>query len=227
MPLDRRLALIDWAHEADAWIIEDDYDCEFRYVGRPLAALQAIDRYGRVIYVGTFSKVIFPGLRLGYVICPEELVDAFVAAHASTDVHAHLLDQAVLSDFMQSTHFTPHLRRMRILYGTRQKTLIHEAQRLKGMLRVQPSDGGLHIVGWLPEHLSDTEVANLGVHHNLHLWPLSLHCIEASLQPAVLLGYAGTKERDIREGFLTFQTVMRTILGEQPDPIMDRSSTSS
>ncbi|GCE45020.1 transcriptional regulator, GntR family domain / Aspartate aminotransferase [Rhodococcus wratislaviensis] len=204
LSLDRRLALIEWAARTGSWVVEDDYDSEFRYRGRPLAALQAIDRYQRVIYVGTFSKVMFPGLRLGYLIAPEELVDGFVAAHLSTDVHAHLLDQAVLSDFMEAGHFARHLRRMRVLYGKRQQILVREAmRRLDGALRIEGSDGGLHLVGWLPEHLDDRVVAETAAREGIHVWPLSLHCMDAELPPALLIGYAGTKESDIPRGIDT------------------------
>lgn len=208
MPVERRLALLEWAASAGSWIVEDDYDCEFRYEGRPLSALQAIDRFERVVYVGTFSKVIFPGLRLGYIICPPALTQAFVAAHTSTDMHAHLLDQATLSDFMEAGHFTRHLRRMRILYGERQKLLIEAFQGIRDLVRTQPSEGGLHILGWLPEDVDDAALADAAARANLHLWPLSLHCIEASLPPAILLGYAGTRQRDMRAGV----RIMRELL---------------
>ena len=121
MSLERRLALIEWAASNDSWIIEDDYDAEFRYVGKPHAALMAIDTQQRVIYVGTFSKVLFPSLRLGYVIAPSDLVDGFLAAHLSTDMHAHLIDQAVVADFIEQGHFARHLRRMRVLHHERQR----------------------------------------------------------------------------------------------------------
>ena len=200
LSLERRIALIDWAARAGVWVVEDDYDSEFHYVGRPLAALQAIDQHDRVIYVGTFSKAMFPSLRLGYLIAPRELVDGFTAAHLSTDMHAHLLDQAVLTDFIREGHFNRHLRRMRVLYGTRQKALIREADRLRGRLRVAPSDGGLHVIGWLPKDFDDREVATAAARRDIHAWPLSLHSIEPNHPPALLLGYAGTTEPDIREG---------------------------
>ena len=180
LSLDRRLALIDWAARAGSWVVEDDYDSEFRYLGRPLAALQAIDRHERVVYVGTFSKAMFPSLRLGYLIAPRDLVDGFTAAHLSTDMHAHLLDQAVLADFMREGHFTRHLRRMRVRYGERQKLLVREARRLGTRLRVESSHGGLHLVGWLPENLDDRSVAAEAARHDIHVWPLSLHSIEPS-----------------------------------------------
>ncbi|TQC38353.1 PLP-dependent aminotransferase family protein, partial [Rhodococcus sp. WS4] len=210
LSLERRLALLDWAAQAGAWIVEDDYDSEFRYRGRPLVALQAIDKHRRVIYVGTFSKIMFPGLRLGYLIAPTELVDGFAAAHLSTDMHAHLLDQAVLADFMNAGHFTRHLRRMRVLCGKRQQLLVAEAKsRLGSRLRIENPDGGLHLVGWLPEGHDDQAVADLASRRRLHLWPLSTHCVEADLPPALLLGYAGIKERDIGDGVATLDRILR------------------
>lgn len=208
LSLDRRLAIIEWAARAGAWVVEDDYDSEFHYHGRPLAALQAIDQHERVIYVGTFSKAVFPGLRLGYLIAPAALVDGFTAAHLSTDMHANLLDQAVLTEFIRDGHLLRHLRRMRVLYRERQQMLIRAAQRLQGRLRIEPSDGGLHVVGWLPEHLDDRAVALGLAERGVHAWPLSLHCLEANRPPALLLGYAGTTERDIRTGIEALDGVL-------------------
>lgn len=200
MALERRVALIHWAARTGSWIIEDDYDSEFRYSGRPLAALHAIDRHQRVIYVGTFSKTMFPGMRLGYLIAPPSLVDGLIAAHLGTDMHAHLLDQAVLADFIVAGHFARHVRRMRVLYGQRQRLLVQEAARLGNLLRLNQSDGGLHLVGWLPPDVGDRAVAARGLEHDVHLWPLSPHCLERTLPPALLLGYAGTVDADIRQG---------------------------
>lgn len=208
LTLERRLALLDWASTARAWVIEDDYDSQFHYRSRPLAALQAIDRDHRVIYVGTFSKVIFPGLRLGYLIVPLELVDAFRAAHLCTDVHSHLLDQAVLSDFMRTGHFSAHLRRMRIVYGNRLKTLLQESKRLHERMRVPNTSGGLHVVGWLTDDADDTAVAAAAARQNLHVWPMSMHCLTVTLPPALLLGYSGTTERDIHAGIDTLAAVL-------------------
>jgi GntR family transcriptional regulator/MocR family aminotransferase len=189
-------------------VIEDDYDSEFRYHGRPLAALQAIDQYRRVVYVGTFSKLMFPGLRLGYLIAPLELVDAFRAAHLSVDVHAHLLEQAVTSDFMNTRNFEQHLRRMRVLYSERQKVLFQEAARAGSGLRLEGSNGGLHLVGWISERLCDRRVAQDAAKAGVHVWPLSLHCFEARLPPALLLGYAGTKAADLRDGMATLASIL-------------------
>src|SRR5262249_4356701 len=134
LSLPRRLALLDWAQRGDAWVVEDDYDSEFRYTGRPLAALQGLDRTGRVLYLGTFSKVLFPALRLGYLVVPPDLVDAFTAARAATDRQAATLTQAVVTDFIDEGHFLRHLRRMRTLYAERQEVLLRAARREWGGL---------------------------------------------------------------------------------------------
>ena len=116
MSLARRLALLEWVRRSGAWVIEDDYDSEFRYSGRPIAALQGLDFTGRVIYLGTFSKVLFPSLRLGYLILPPDLVEPFTNARALVDRHSPLIEQAVLADFIAEGHFARHIRRMRALY---------------------------------------------------------------------------------------------------------------
>ncbi|MFQ6200766.1 PLP-dependent aminotransferase family protein, partial [Streptomyces sp. NPDC000405] len=197
MTLERRLALIEWAERSNSWIVEDDYDSEFRYRGHPLAALKAIDPYHRVIYVGTFSKTMFPGLRLGYVIAPKDLTDAFAAAHLSTDVHPQLLDQAVMADFLAEGHYARHVRRMRSLYGQRLRTLITEVERELDVLCTDTPDGGLHLVAWLPDHLSDSVVSERALSAGIHAWPLSLHVLHKSRPPALLLGYAGTPVDEI------------------------------
>ncbi|MDQ3316832.1 MAG: PLP-dependent aminotransferase family protein [Actinomycetota bacterium] len=139
MSLARRLELLRWAGRASAWVLEDDYDSEYRYSGRPLEALQGLDTEGRVIYVGTFSKVLFPSLRLGYLVVPPDLVDAFTAARELSDRQAPALDQAVLARFMAGGHFARHVRRMRSLYAERQAILVEEAGRhLPELLDVPP-----------------------------------------------------------------------------------------
>src|SRR3954452_2998457 len=126
MSLARRMALLAWARDRGAWIVEDDYDSEFRYAGRPLPALQGLDAAGRVIYTGTFSKVLFPALRLGYVVVPEALIEPFRAAHALADRHNPSVDQAVLAAFLAEGHFTRHLRRIRAAYGERQQLMLEQ-----------------------------------------------------------------------------------------------------
>ena len=213
MSLDRRITLIDWAGRNGSWIVEDDYDAEFRYVGRPQAALKAIDTHQRVIYVGTFSKALFPSLRLGYIIAPPDLVDGFLAAHLSIDMHAHLIDQAVVADFMEQGHFARHLRRMRVLHRERQQMLIQEAERISDKIQLTPSDGGLHLVGWLPDRNDDVGnndkvIASAALRQGVHVWPLSTHRLGPGNTAALLLGYAGTTKADMRYGVDVLDNVL-------------------
>ncbi len=130
MSIPRRLALLDWAKRANVYLLEDDYDSEFRFGTRPLATLQGLDDADRVIYIGTFSKVLFPSIRIGYMILPPPLVDAFLKVRRLIDIHSPMLEQAVLTDFMVEGHFTRHLRRMRMLYAERRSALLEAASRL-------------------------------------------------------------------------------------------------
>ena len=143
MSLPRRLALLEWAARTGAWVLEDDYDSEYRYAGRPLAALQGLDHARRVIYVGTFSEVLFPALRLGYMVVPRELADRFVTARALADRHSPLIEQAVLADFMAEGHFARHIRRMRLRYRENLAVLVEAVQSLLGgALEIASRAGG-------------------------------------------------------------------------------------
>jgi GntR family transcriptional regulator/MocR family aminotransferase len=209
LSLARRLALIEWASRTGAWVLEDDYDSEFRYIGRPLTALQGIDTEGRVIYVGTFSKVLFPALRLGYMVAPADLVDALIAAHMSTDIHAHTLEQAALAEFIQAGHLDRHVRRMRVTYAERQAVLVEAVkQHLTGFVDVEPSGSGLHLVGWLPDGLNDRLVSREAAAYGMDVWPLSLHCIDPAPSSAILLGYAGMTPAEIRAGVETLAMLL-------------------
>ncbi len=210
MSLERRLGLIEWARQADAWVIEDDYDGEFRYTGRQLTALQGIDANGHVLYVGTFSKVLFPALRLGYLVVPTDLIEPFAAAHLATDVHTHVLEQAALADFIEDGHFLRHLRRMRVLYQERQEVLVKAAaDTFADRLVVQPSNNGLHLTGILPPGTDDTTVADAAGRQQVHAWPLSLHALEARTRPALLLGYAGATPQQILDGVQRLAAVLQ------------------
>jgi GntR family transcriptional regulator/MocR family aminotransferase len=202
MSLPRRLGLLRWATEMGAWILEDDYDSEYRYVGRPLAALQGIDTSGRVLYVGTFSKVLIPGLRLGYLVVPPDLVDAFVAARATMDRHSPLLDQAILADFMSQGHFAHHVRRTRAIYAERQATLLETARsELAGQVRMRPAPAGMHLVGELSEAgVDERALSREAIRHGVVAPPLSAYGIRPARQRAVLLGYTTVDAAAIRSG---------------------------
>jgi GntR family transcriptional regulator / MocR family aminotransferase len=212
MSLSRRLALLDWVRRSGAWIIEDDYDSEFRYAGRPLASLQGLDFTGRVIYLGTFSKVLFPSLRLGYLILPPNLVEAFTAARALVDRHSPLIDQAVLADFISEGHFSRHVRRMRNLYQARQAVLVEAArQELQGLLDVQPLGSGMHLVGWLPEGVDDRAASRAAREHGIEAPPLSAYAVSAAQRPGLLLGYTALNGREIREGVRKLAAALKSV----------------
>ena len=201
MSLRRRLALLEWAGRSGAWVLEDDYDSEYRYSGRPLEALQGLDAEGRVVYVGTFSKVLFPGLRLGYLVVPPDLVDAFVAAREITDRHPPGVEQAVLADFIGEGHFSRHVRRMRALYAERRGALLEAAEReLRGLLDVRPAEAGMHLVGFLSEGADDREASRRAATRGVEAPPISAFSLEPSEEGGLVLGYAAFEKPEIDEG---------------------------
>ena len=201
MALPRRLALLDWARRAGAWVLEDDYDSEFRYDGRPLAALAGLDRAGQVIYLGTFSKVLFPALRLGYLVVPEAVVDAFVHARALAGRHAPTLEQAVLAGFIADGHLGRHIRAMRALYQERQATLVGAARaELVGLLDVGPSAAGMHLVGWLGAGTDDRVAVGRAAREGVEVRAVGAHSILAAHRPGLLLGYTALDAEEIRAG---------------------------
>src|SRR3954463_1450651 len=155
MSLARRLSLLEWARRTGTIIFEDDYDSEYRYSGRPIPALQGLDRAGVVIFAGSFSDVLFPALRLGYLVVPPDMVDIFAAAEAVSTQHPPLIDQAILCDFISEGHFARHVRRMRELYAERLSVLLEATRkRLGGLLEIPLIEGGLRTVGWLRKGLT-------------------------------------------------------------------------
>jgi GntR family transcriptional regulator/MocR family aminotransferase len=209
MSLQRRLNLLEWASENKAWIVEDDYDSEFRYSGRPLPALQGLDRHSRVLYVGTFSKTVFPGLRLGCVVVPPDLVDVFAAARALTDQHSPLTDQMILAEFIAEGHFERHVRRMRTLYCERQAILIAEIEkRLGGFLEVPKADAGMHAIGWLPKGVSDIAISAKAAEHGMRIAAVSKYAANKLERGGLMLGYTAFNERQIKEGVKTLAKVI-------------------
>jgi GntR family transcriptional regulator/MocR family aminotransferase len=210
LSLPRRLALLDWARRSNAWVIEDDYDSEFRYTGRPLAALQGLDRDGRVLYLGTFSKSLVPSLRLGYLVVPPDLADAFANARAVVDRQGATLTQAVVADFITEGHFLCHIRRMRTLYHERQETLLRAARReLGGLLEVPACATGLHLMGWLSRGQDDRQASQAAAQAGVEAPPLSAYCLSRPARGGLLLGYAGCDARHIRDGVRQLGAALR------------------
>ena len=196
MSLQRRLELLRWAAQTRAWIVEDDYDSEYRYDGPPLASLQGLDRAGSTVYVGTLSKVLFPSLRLGYVVAPPALVEPLARAKAVVDRHSPLAPQMVLADFMEAGHFTRHIKRSREAYRERRDALVAGiAARLGGELWCGPIDSGLDICAPLRRPLDDAAVARSAQQAGVDLRPLSYYAHpaatpECAIGPGLLLGFA-------------------------------------
>lgn len=214
MSLPRRLALLDWANRTSAWILEDDYDSEYRYVARPLAALQGLDKSGRVIYIGTFSKVLFPSLRIGYMVVPSDLVDAFARARAAVGWCCPNIDQAVLADFISEGHFTRHIRRMRAIYAERQEALISALHRDAGdLLEFAGTDAGIHVIGLLPDDIDDRAVAAAATARDVVAQPLSAFFLGEGprAQSGLVLGYGAYNLRQIREGARKLGAALRTV----------------
>jgi GntR family transcriptional regulator / MocR family aminotransferase len=203
MSVSRRLALLDWAARTGAYVVEDDYDSEYRYVGRPIESLQGLDRTGRVLYVGTFSKVLFPALRLGYLVLPRPLVDVFRTAKALADTGSSTLEQGALADFMREGHYERHLRRSRARVAARRAALLESvAAHLGERVEVHGVDAGLHVVLRLRdvrrERLAGLieRAAAVGV----GVYPATPYYLRPPPQAGLLLGYASLDEGEIRRG---------------------------
>ena len=198
MPLARRMALLAWAEAAGAWIIEDDYESEFQKPAQMLPSLQGLDRAGRVIYLGTFSKLLFPALRLGYAVLPEDLVAPFTAARHLADRQSSSLLQALMTEFILGGHFARHLKLMRQVYAQRQEFLIEQAARhLGGMLEIRPQGCGMYLTASLPSDRPDTAVAKALAAAGVGTVPLSALTLATPRPPALVLGYAGHPEAAI------------------------------
>jgi GntR family transcriptional regulator / MocR family aminotransferase len=194
----RRLQLLEWAHSHHAWIVEDDYDSEYRYESMPVASLQGLDPGSRVIYIGTFSKTLFPSLRLGYIVIPHALVDRFQAVRRANDLFPSPLYQAALTDFLQAGHFTRHVRKTRQLYAERCKALTKALKTEFGAeIEILGAEAGMHLVVTLPPGYSDRAVAACAARDGLWLWPLSAAYIGPHVRQGFIVGFGGTKADDM------------------------------
>jgi GntR family transcriptional regulator/MocR family aminotransferase len=216
LSIERRLELLAWASRLGAFVIEDDYDGEYRYDGQPLQALGGLDRGGSSIYVGTFSKILFPALRLGYLVLPESLVEPFVATKAIGDTGTAALEQLALADFIEAGHFDRHLRRTTASNAARRKTLVAALREQFGdRAEVLGANAGLHVFVWLKglskgrtggpikDASAKAEKAGIG------LYTADPFYARPPDRTAILLGYAPLRERDIREGIRRLAVALR------------------
>ena len=201
MSLARRLRLLEWAGKSGALILEDDYDSEYRYSGRPVPALQGLDRHGLVLFTGSFSKVLFPSLRLGYLVVPPDLVDYVSATLSVTSRHAPLLEQAVLCDFITEGHFGRHLRRMRKVYAERLSVLLECAeQSLAELLEISGVEAGLQTAGWLSGGIDGELAAAAAAKRDVEVTPLSRYSRGRMAREGLQLGFAAVDVKEIRRG---------------------------
>jgi GntR family transcriptional regulator/MocR family aminotransferase len=201
MSLRRRLELLDWARRTHTLIFEDDYDSEYRYSGRPIPALQGLDRAGVVIFAGSFNEVLFPALRLAYLVAPTGLVDVFAAAQSASMRYAPLIDQAILCDFIAEGHFARHIRRMRELYAERLSVFLDAVgEKLSGLLEVSQVEAGLQTVGRLKNGMSANRAAAAAAKHDVEVVPLSRYASGRTRSDSLVLGFAAVDARELRRG---------------------------
>ena len=218
MSLQRRLELLAWAAEKKVWVVEDDYDSEYRYTGPPLASMQSLDKAGCVIYTGTMSKVLFPSLRLGYMVLPPALVDAFVQGKAIIDRHTATMPQMVLADFINEGHFSRHIKRTRDVYAERRSTLLHAiAQHVPGEFSIGSADAGLHFAVNFRTGRDDREVTRIAQERGIELRALSSFYNAPQPSRAIprtsglLLGFAAVREADLKRGVLAMRDLFRDL----------------
>ena len=212
--LQRRLELLNWAERTGSWIAEDDFDGEYRYAGRPLAPLRALDRSGRVAYLGSFSKLLFPALRLSFVVLPASLAAAAQCLMTGTATRASLLGQGALARFITDGHLAAHLRRTRLLYARRQQALIAAADRpFKGLLDITPDPGGMHLIARpsaaIAATFDDHAIAAACAARGVNVSPLSACYSGRTKKHGLILGYAGTPEEDMPAAVTTLSGIVR------------------
>lgn len=194
----RRLQLLEWAQSSGSWILEDDYDSEYRYESSPIASLQGLDTNSRVIYIGTFSKVLFPALRLGYLVIPPDLVERFLIIRRAMDLGPPGFHQDVLADFIGEGHFARHIRRMRVLYHERRSALVTSLEKELGdMVELHGSEAGMHLTATLQGKGHDVEIAERAARQNLRVWPLSVSYLGETPRQGFILGFGSTTLEEI------------------------------
>jgi GntR family transcriptional regulator/MocR family aminotransferase len=213
MSAGRRMMLVDWAFRNNAWIVEDDYDSEYDFRKRPIAAVQGLDTNARVIYVGTFSKVLFPSLRVGYLIIPSDLASAFCRVRQASDISHSTLEQAVLADFIREGHLARHIRRMRMIYLERSQLLVAEIQeQLGATVEIVSAQAGMHLVCLLPAGVDDTMVWQRAAQGGIASWPLSTCYQRKPQRGGLVLGYGSVDQKQIRDGVKRLAAIIRESL---------------
>jgi GntR family transcriptional regulator / MocR family aminotransferase len=209
MSLERRMAVLNWASRVGAFVIEDDYDSEYRFEGRPVPALQSLDRGSNVILIGSFSKLLFPSLRLGYVALPPSLVDFFLAFRYRTDFRSVSLDQAVLCDFITGGHLGRHVRRMRDLYSSRLSALMEGGRKhLKGLLEISSVQAGLYTAGFLENGITSGEAEKRARARGVDVIGLDRFTFKCPDPQGLLLGFAAFDEVTIRKGLIELSAAL-------------------
>src|SRR5437773_3570127 len=209
MSFERRTALLDFARAHNAFIFEDDFYAEFRFTGPPLPCLQGIDNFSRVIYAGTMSKILFPSLRLGYLVAPEELIDPLVKLRSTMDQHSSAIDQATLARFINEGFFLSHIKRMRRFYAQRREFFIKEFNTLlSDRFILQIPEAGLNFVAWLRSESDFERIVRVCTEIGIKPSPLSFYCIEAKLKPAFVFGFAAWTPAQIRESLLRLASAL-------------------
>jgi len=210
MSFERRTRLLDFARAHDAFVFEDDFYAEFRFAGPPLPCLQGIDDFGRVIYAGTMSKILFPSLRLGYVVAPEALIDPLVKIRSTMDQHSSAIDQATLARFITEGFFLSHIKRMRKIYAERREVFIKQFNELLGdCFTLQVPEGGLNMVAWLKREEDFLAIGRVTLQIGVKPSPLSFYCIRAKPKPAFVFGFAGWTAAQIRESLVKLSSSLR------------------
>ena len=213
MSLARRAALIHFARERDAYIFEDDHNSEFRFTGPPLPCLQGLDNCGRVIYAGTFSKILYPSLRLGYILAPDQLVEPMIKIRAVMDQHSPAIDQATMARFLTEGFFLSHIKRMRKLYSDRRDFFIEQFNKLLGKyFTLEVPEAGLHFVAWLRRKTDLPVIMRTCAEVGIRPKPLSSCFIKAKADPALTFGFAAWSRAQIREGLTKFAAVLNSKL---------------
>ncbi|HEY9127577.1 MAG TPA: PLP-dependent aminotransferase family protein, partial [Acidobacteriaceae bacterium] len=214
MSASRRLQLLNWAHDAGAWIVEDDYDSEYRYGSLPISSLYGLDVNARVIYIGTFSKVLFPSIRLGYLAVPRDLVATFINVRHAMDIFPPYLHQEVLADFILEGHFTRHLRRMRQIYLERRTALIENLQAELPIgpegIQIHGSEAGMHLAITLPAGANDMQLAAEAAKERLWLWPLSPSYL-GNPRPGFILGFGSVLPAQIAPAVKKLRALLRNL----------------